>query len=134
MIAMAVGPVVLLAAPFFYVAIGTGWEDLHDMAMLFLVVSPFVVCFWTVIVNRWFNIKDDMEAGAARSTARRAVSFVGGFALGFVMPIFVESFYILMSKGMADVSDRSTWFLWFAGLDLAAFSPIILLLARRSSS
>jgi len=98
------------------------------------VVSPFVVCFWTVMVNRWLDIRDDRESGTARSGARRAVCFVGAFALGFGMPIVAEFCYIAMSSGMAGVSDRLTWFLWFAGLDLAAFSPIILILARRSSS
>ena len=134
MVAMAVGPVVLLAAPFFFVAVGSDWQELHEIAVAFLVVSPFVVCFWTVMVNRWLDVRDDRESGTERFGARRAVCFVGAFALGFGMPIVAEFCYIAMSSGMAGVSDRAAWFLWFAGLDLAAFSPIILILARRSSS
>jgi hypothetical protein len=131
---LLVGPLLLLAVPFFFVAIGVDWQELHEMAVAFLVVSPFVACFWTVMVNRWLDIRGDRESGTARSGARRAGCFVGAFALGFGMPIVAEFCYIAMSSGMAGVSDRAAWFLWFAGLDLAAFSPIILILARRSSS
>ena len=134
MLGLLAGPLLLLAVPFFFVAVGSDWQELHEIAVAFLVVSPFVVCFWTVMVNRWLDIRDDRESGTARSGARRAVCFVGAFALGFGMPIVAEFCYIAMSSGMAGVSDRAAWFLWFAGLDLAAFSPIILILARRSSS
>jgi len=131
---LLMGPLLLVAVPFLFVAVGSDWQELHEIGVAFLVVSPFVVCFWTVMVNRWLDIRDDRESGTARSGARRAVCFVGAFALGFGMPIVAEFCYIAMSSGMAGVSDRLTWFLWFAGLDLAAFSPIILILARRSSS
>lgn len=127
-VAMLVGPVVLLVAPFFFVAVGDKAEEIHDMAMLYLVVSPFVVCFWTVIVNRYCNIKDDPDSEVL---SKRAVSFVGAFLLGFIMPVVAESLYIFLSKGMADVTDRMAWFLWVAGLEVAAISPIILLWARR---
>jgi hypothetical protein len=101
------------------------------MALLFLVVSPIVVCFWTVLVNRYCNIKDDPDSEVL---SKRAVRFVGAFLLGFIMPIVAEVCYISLSSRMTHVDNRVIWFLWFAGLDLAAFSPIILLLARRSSS
>jgi hypothetical protein len=32
---------------------------------------------------------------------------------------------------MAGVSDKAAWFLWWAGDEIAAFSPVILLWARR---
>ena len=131
MLGLLAGPLLLLAVPFFFVAIGADWEDLHEMALLFLVVSPFVVCFWTVLVNRYCNIKDDPDSGVL---SKRAVRFVGAFLLGFIVPIVAEVCYISLSSRMAHVDNRVIWFLWFAGLDLAAFSPIILLLARRSSS
>ena len=62
---LLVGPLFLLAVAFFFVAIGAGWQELHEMAVAFLVVSPFVVCFWTVMVNRWLDIRDDRESGTA---------------------------------------------------------------------
>lgn len=140
---LLVGPLLLLAVPFLLVAIGADAESLHETALLFLVVSPFVVCFWTVLVNRYFNVQDEKATyGKAlrladhdgRAVCKRIISFVGAFLLGFGMPIVAEFCYIAMSSGMAGVSGRAAWFLWFAGLDLAAFSPIILILARRSSS
>jgi hypothetical protein len=140
MIAMLVGPVVLLTAPFFFVAVGSDWKDSEELAWLFLVVSPFVVCFWTVIVNRYFDVKDEKAAcGKAlpladhdgRAICKRAVSFVGAFLLGFIMPVVAEFCYIALSSRMAGVSDKAAWFLWWAGYEVAAFSPIILLWARR---
>jgi len=140
MLGLLAGPLLLLAVPFFFVAIGADWEDLHEMALLFLAVSPFVVCFWTVLVNRYFDVKDEKAAcGKAlpladhdwEAVCKRAVSFVGAFLLGFIMPIVAEFCYIALSSRMAGVSDKAAWFLWWAGYEVAAFSPLILLWARR---
>jgi len=141
MLGLLAGPLLLLAVPFFFVAVGSDWKDSEELAWLFLVVSPFVVCFWTVIVNRYFNVKDERATyGKAlrladhdgRAVCKRAVSFVGAFLLGFFMPLVAEFCYIALSSRMAGVSDKAAWFLWWAGMEVAAFSPIILLWARRA--
>jgi hypothetical protein len=140
MLGLLAGPLLLLSAPFFFVAVGADWKDSEELAWLFLVVSPFVVCFWTVIVNRYFNVIDEKAAcGKAlrladhdgRAVCKRVVSFFGAFLLGFFMPLVTEFCYIALSSRMAGVSDKAAWFLWWTGMEIAAFSPIILLWARR---
>jgi hypothetical protein len=141
MLGLLAGPLLLLAVPFCFVAVGAGREELHEMALLFLGVSPFVVCFWTVIVNRYFNVKDEkatygkalrLAGHEGRAVCKRIISFVGAFLLGFFMPLVAKFCYIAVSSRMAGVSDKAAWFLWWAGMEIAAFSPIILLWTRRA--
>lgn len=138
------GPMLLLVIPLFLIAIGEGEEDMKMTAMFFLMVSPFIVCFWTVLINRRYNIQEYPDATEYSEGAifRRVVRFLGGFVLGFFLPIAAELSYLFLIAmphavgydvaGNYNVISRWRWLVWFAGYEVVAFSPIVLLWVRRN--
>jgi hypothetical protein len=131
----------LLAAPLLYATMPYVciWADPNSdfsmLALAYLVLGPFACAFWTMMVGVIPDVYKAQKEG--RIFEANHFNGFGLMFIGFLGSLSAEGlflFYLFPKPRYTEntVANASNWRSWFAGMGIAVFLPVILLLGWRA--
>jgi hypothetical protein len=130
---LLLAPLLYAAVPFALIAADPN-SDFSVLALAYMALGPFASAFWTMMAGVVPDAYRAYKEGRAFETNH--VKGFGLMFLGFVGSLGAEALFLFhlfpVPRYMENtVANAANWRSWFAGMGIAAFLPVILLLGWR---
>ena len=130
---LLLAPLLYATIPFVFIAADPN-SDFSMLALAYLALGPFASAFWLMMVGVLPDVYRAHKEGRvfeANHVKGFGLMFVGFFGSLSAEALFL--FYLFpIPRESSDIAvDASQWQSWFAGIGIAAFLPVILLLGWR---
>jgi hypothetical protein len=126
-------PLLYAAVPFVLIAVDPN-SDFSVLALGYLTLGPFASAFWLMLVGvvpDAYRAHEDGRIFEANHFKGFGLMFVGFFAWLSAEALFLFYLFSIPRESSDIAVNAAQWRSWFAGMGIAAFLPVILLLGWR---
>jgi hypothetical protein len=131
---LLLAPLLYAAVPFVLIAADPN-SDFSILALAYLALGPFASAFWLMMVGVLPDVRNAQKEGRtfeANHFKGFGLMFIGFFGSLGAEALFL-SYLFAIPRECADIAvNAANWRSWFAGMGIAAFLPVILLLGWRA--
>jgi len=131
---LLLAPLLYTAVPFALIAADPN-SDFSILALAYLALGPFASAFWLMMVGVLPDVYRTHVEGRifeANHFKGFGLMFIGFFGSLGAEALFLFHLFPIPRETSNIVANAAQWRSWFAGMGIAAFSPVILLLGWRA--